>query len=183
MLIPMPTPEPLETACRLAHLGPAEVVRPGVHEITIRLETGDEVAAQPALPYPYAAEPGDVVLAIGHEERYFVIGILSGRGKTRLEIQGDVTLRAVEGTLDLQGDRGMKLQGPEIDIMTPKLRVLAESMVQKCTHVYQRVRDLFTFRAGRAHSVVEGTSFSKSRQAVIVSDEKVMINGKQIHLG
>jgi len=175
--------EQLRHNSAVAHLGPAEVLCSGLHEIDVRLESGPEVAAQLALQYPYTANEGDVVLVIGLEARYFVIGVIGGHGKTMLDIPGDVSLRAIDGTLDLRGDRGLKLHSPEVDLVTGKLRIIADSVVQKCTHAYQRVRELFTFRAGRAHSVVEGTSYAKSKQAVIVSDEKVMINGKQIHLG
>ena len=34
--------------------------------------------ATPAMPYSYAAEPGDTLLVIGQDELFYVIGVIAG---------------------------------------------------------------------------------------------------------
>jgi len=47
----------------------------------------------------------------------------------------------------------------------------------------RHVRDLLSLRAGKSHTVVDGSSFSQSKSATILTEEKVTINGKEIFLG
>jgi len=166
-----------------SYLGPGEVLEADGQQVVVRIAGEEQVRAELALAFPYRPATGDLLLVIGHEGDHYVIGVLNGTGSAALEIQGDVRLRAVEGTLELSGDRGVKVEGPAVDVTTERLTILAGTLVQKCTQAFQRVRGLLTMRAGRSHTVVDEASYSKARNMVIVSDERVMINGKQIHLG
>jgi hypothetical protein len=165
------------------YLGPARVVEPGTPDLTVRLPTGVQVRARLALAFPYEPGADDSLLVIGDEGEHYVIGVLDGAGDATLAIRGDVSLRAVEGKLRLVGDRGVELAGPDVDVRADRLTLMAETLTQKCTSAFHRVRDLFTFRAGRSHTVVDEASYAKAKRTIIVSDENVMINGKQIHLG
>lgn len=176
-------PRTVEETAALSYLGPAEVIATHGHELCVRIGVEHEVRARMALAFPYRPAEHDLVLVVGHADAYYVIGVLKGSGETVLECQGDVALRAVEGTLSLSGDHGVRVEGPEVEFLAEKMRIMVHTLVQKSTRTVQRVRDLMTFRAGRVHSVVDGASYSKSKTAMIVSDEKVMINGKQIYLG
>ena len=166
-----------------SYLGPAEVLEASVQDVVVRIVEGVEVRATLALAFPYRPATGDLLLVIGQDDELDVIGVLKGAGSADLAIQGDVRLHAIEGKLELSGDRGVKLAGPEVDVTTGRLTMMADTLVQKCTQAFQRVRGLLTLRAGRAHTVVDEASYSKARNMVLVSDERVMINGKQIHLG
>ena len=95
----MLTNRPLERTIAASYLGPAEVTAVDLHDLTVRIGPEHEVDARLALAYPYQPVPGDLVLAIGHDDDYYVIGILRGSGKTELAFQGDVALRAVGGRL------------------------------------------------------------------------------------
>ena len=59
----------------------------------------------------------------------------------------------------------------------------ADSLVQKLNSAYQRVRSLLTVHAGQSRTVVDETALTKSKNAVILTEEKMAINGKEIHLG
>ena len=170
------------TPARRNYLGPAEVIEVAGAEITVRIGPDREVPAALALAYPYQPAVGDLLLVIGEDDHY-VIGVLHGRGTAELAFNSDVTLRALDGRLDLVGDRGVRIQGPELEIRTGMLRMLADRVYQNYNQMTQRVRKLFSFRAGTAHSSVDGTSLSKARTTKILSEEKVSINGRQIHLG
>lgn len=168
------------------YLGPARVVAsraPGASGVSVELPDGAAVTAQMALAFPYEPALDDVLLVIGKGSAHYVIGVLHGAGRSMLALQGDVEIRAVGGSLTLAGDTGLCLESPELSIATGKLRMVAESIVQKFTHAYQHVREVLSVRAGESHTVVDGSSFSRAKSGVILTEEKMAINGKEIHLG
>jgi hypothetical protein len=152
-----------------------------VVEVTLR--GGERVSAQLALAFPYAPVVGDVLLVTGKGGEHYVIGVLRGAGRTALAIQGDVELRAVGGTLELSGDSGVRLHGPELQIYAGKLRTVAGAVTQQLTSLCQRVTTLLSVHAGQKHTVVDGDSVEKARSATLLTEETVTLNGKQIHLG
>jgi hypothetical protein len=164
------------------YLGPAEVTEPGPGELRVRVPGGAEVRAEMALAFPYRPATGDVVLLIGRGEACYVIGVLRGSGETELSFPGDVNLRA-GGKLRLSGAEGVAVEGRELSILVGAVKVVAESMVQKLASAYQRVTGLSSVRAGESHTVVDGASFSKAESAVMLTEGKMTLNGKQIHLG
>jgi hypothetical protein len=173
-----PRPAPAED-----YLGPARVVESGVTGVLVEIPGGAAVTAVPALAFPYEPATGDVVLLISKGSSHYVIGVLQGTGKAVLAIQGDVELRAVGGTLTLTGDRGMALKAPEVEVSAGKLRMAAESLVEKFSTAYQHVRGLLSVRAGETHTLVDGASVQRSKSGVILTEETMAINGKEIHLG
>jgi Protein of unknown function (DUF3540) len=56
-------------------------------------------------------------------------------------------------------------------------------MVQKLTTAYQRVTGLLSVRAGEAETLVEGTTTTRAKNGVILTEDKMVVNGKQIFLG
>src|SRR5688572_14027173 len=90
------------------YLGPAEVVGVGAGAVELALE-GRVVTATLALAVPYEAALGDRVLLITEGEARYVIGVLSGAGKTVLAFDGDVEVRSNTGVLRLQGKRGVEV--------------------------------------------------------------------------
>jgi hypothetical protein len=165
------------------YLGPAEVVETTDEGVRARLRGGVVVSASLALALPYAPVVGDLLLFIGKGEEFYAIGVLHGAGKTSLRLQGDVDLHAEGGVLHLSADKGVRIQAPEVDIETGRLRTVASSVVQKCTTLYQRVSALLSVHAGQSHTVVDEASFSRAKSAAILTEETVTINGKQVHLG
>lgn len=165
------------------YLGPADVLTVDPHEVEVRLPHGGVVRARLALAFTYEPQPKDVVLVIGNADGHYVIGVLHGTGKAVMGFPGDVELRAVGGVLHLAGDKGVRVEGEEIDMRAGKLRIIAESVVEKFASLRQHVTDLLSLRAGRTHSVVDGSTYAQSKSATVITEEKVTINGKSIHLG
>jgi hypothetical protein len=164
-------------------LGPGRVMAVAPHEVEVEIRSGERVSAQMALSIPYSPQPGDILLVIGKGEDHYVIGVLHGTGKTSLAFQGAVDLRAEGGPLTLSSDQGVIVRGPEIEVETGKLRMFAGAVVQKFTSVYQRVRESLNVHAGQAHTIVDDRSFLTAKNASIVTEEAMSINGKEIHLG
>jgi hypothetical protein len=166
-----------------AFLGPATVVeaRPGL--VLAARADGVYVEAQLALQLPYEAAAGDVVLVIAQEQESYVIGVLSGRGKTSLALPGDVALRAVDGALELSGDLGVTLRGPEVNVHADTLRRFARSAIDTVETLIQRIAGLVTLHAGQQHTVVEDGAYTQAKTAAIQTEGAVTINGKEILLG
>ena len=132
---------------------------------------------------PYAPVRGDVLLVIGKGATHYAIGVLVGSGRTALSFQGDVDVRAVDGKLGLIGDRGVHIRAPEIGVYTTALQMIARDVTQRFDSVCQRVVSLLRVHAGEAQTLVDGTSASQAKRTVILTEETVTINGREVHLG
>jgi hypothetical protein len=174
---PLSVPQPTE------YLGPARVTRVSPHELEVEIRGGERVPAAMALAFPYAPAEGDLLLVIGRGEEHWVIGVVQGTGKTALAFQGGVEISAHGGPLTLTSDRGVAVRGPEVEVEAGKLAMVAGSVVERFTSLYQRVRDAWNVRAGQAHTIVDDASHLTAKNASIVTEETMSINGSEIHLG
>ncbi len=165
------------------YLGPGEVVASAASTVRVRITGGEEVAAELALAFPFRPSKGDVLLVIGKDDAYFVIGVLAGAGRTVLEFSGDVELRSLTGKVEISGARGVSLQSPVIEIGAEKLKIVAHAVTETMTTLFSRVRDVMTVHAGESRSLVKGHSYAQSKRAQINTEETVSINGREIHLG
>jgi hypothetical protein len=165
------------------YLGPAEVLETG--PVRIKVRVGEVTSdATLALAFPYEPSPEDVVLVAAKRGEAYVIGLLQGRGKVALRIPGDVEVRAVDGVLSLAGDRGVRVNGPDVEVVAQKkIRLVAETALEAFGSLTRKVRGLFTSQASQRMSTVEGASVDVSKSATIVTEETMTINGKKIHLG
>jgi Protein of unknown function (DUF3540) len=173
----LPAPRPED------YLGPGYVVTVEAHEVIVEIRGGERARAQMALSIPYAPAIGDVLLVIGKGAEHYVIGVLHGSGTTSLSFQGAVDLRATGGPLTLSSDQGVAIRGSEVEIQAGKLEVFAGAVVETLGSLYQRVRDALNIHAGTAHTVVDDTSYMTAKNASIVTEETMSINGDEIHLG
>lgn len=169
-------------------MGPARVLpgeddSPNGHGLLVRRSDGREVPVQLALAFPYRPVANDVLLVVGGPQGHFVIGVVEGHGHARLDIAGNVSLRAVGGELSLQGDQGLQLRGPEVAVVSQKLKIYADTAVQKVNTFYQHVRELWSVKSRSAHVTTTDDYYQRSRNATILTEEVVTMNGKQIHLG
>jgi hypothetical protein len=166
------------------YLGPARVIAADGDEIRVELPGGGpSIPVELAFSLHYEPVAGDQLLVIGRAERHYAIGVLHGAGRTVLSLAGNVELHARGGALSLSGDNGVAIRGPEIDVEAGKIRVVAGAVVQKFHSLYQRVSALLSVRAEEVHTVVDKTAFTKAKNATLLTEETVTVNGKQILLG
>jgi hypothetical protein len=167
------------------YIGPASVTAIEGRNLRVRLPGGEaEVNAAMALGYAYEPAVGDMLLIIGDDEGgRWVIGVIEGRGKTDMRFEGDVHLHAARGALTLSADNGVRVRGPELDVVVERFAVAAGSAVQKCATLYQRVRELMTVHARESHAIVEETALQRAKKVAVVAEETASVNGKQILLG
>jgi hypothetical protein len=167
-------------------LGPATVVRDGHPFIVLRVAgESEERRARVALAVPYRAAEGDEVLVLGKRGAadVYVVGVLSSAGRIELEVPGDVTVRAVGGTLRLEGDRGVELRSPEVRVESRVTSWVSEKILQKSDELYQRVRGLLSVHAERAHTTIDRSQLTTAKTSSLLVEDTATINGKQIHLG
>lgn len=169
----------LETANTL---GPAHVLEASGPHARIRIG-GQEVVATLALSSPYQPVAGDVVLAIGQEENYYVIGVIQGAGKTVFTAPGDVEFRAPKGTIDFVSTRGIRLRSPEVSIRAGKMEIVVRSLVEKMDEAWRWVRGLFQLRSGRVRETVDGSRHLRAERIVERAAQDVKIDGERIRLG
>ncbi len=163
-------------------LGPAEIVEVTPASVRARLSSGDVVGAELALAFTYQPAIGDVALVVGDGRSHYVIGILKGSGKTTLDLPGDVDLRA-SGKLRLLSDQAVEIAAPTVSLASRKLDMIAGAVAQRFKTVRQRVTELLSVHAGEQHTIVEGSAHSQSKRASILTEDKVTINGREVHLG
>jgi hypothetical protein len=166
------------------YLGPAVVVaceEPAT--VVVAPPGGSTVRAEMALALPYRACVGDVLLVIGRRDAWYVIGVLEGRGKTELSVQGDLTLHAVGGIAEIAGDKGVRVRGDRVELHARELRTVADSAIETVVSLVKRVADTLLVYARTSNTVVEEGAYTQAKTATIRTEETMSINGKQIHLG
>jgi hypothetical protein len=170
-----------ETGLRL---GPATVVRVSGRRVLLRRsDDALEEWAELALASAYLPVPDDVVLAVGQDDRVYVIGVLQGRGPSVMAFPGDVTISAPQGAVRLDAGKGVTLSAPSIELQAGEIEVDAKTWTQRLETAYQWVKDLLQVRAGRSRTVVDGTAHQMAERTYIRSEKEVKVDGEKIYLG
>lgn len=169
----------LETA---TYLGPARVIEVCGPCVRLRIPE-EEVPATLALAYPYLAAPGDLVLAVGYEGNWYVIGVLTGTGKTSFVAPGDLELRAPNGKIDLFSTKEVNVAAPRVTVRAGTFETLARRAVERFGEAFRWVTGLFRLRSGRVRQEVEGKYALDAGRIDQRAEQDVKIDGSKIHLG
>ena len=165
-----------------AKVGPAQVLE--VEDRRVRLRIDGEVAwADLALAFPYHPAAGDLVLALGQEESWYVIGVLRGRGVTAFTAPGDLELSAPNGSIGLTASGGVRIEAPQVALKADRLELAARSVFERFVQAYRRVAGAFQMRAGRVRTVVAEAWDLRAGRIAERADADVRIDGDKIHLG
>ena len=165
------------------YLGPARVIEARNGLLHVSLPEDETAWAAPALAFPYEPEAGDLVLAIGEQDNYYVIGVLQGTGRTVFTAPGDLEFRAPKGVINLVSTRGVKIQAPEVEVKAGKIRMMARTITEAFTNAYRRVRDTFQLRAGRYRTRVNGRYTVHAGEISERAKDGVRIDGRKINIG
>jgi hypothetical protein len=170
------------TLDQATYLGPARVKQ--VAGALVALEFPDQVVwARTALAAPYEVAVGDVVLAVGQEEAWYVIGLLQGAGVTTLSVPGDLRIRAPHGTIELNAAKGIRLKSPSVQILTAKLAIVAKAVFERFASATRWIKGIFQLRAGRMRTRVKDAYDLAAGRILERADNEVIIDGEKIHLG
>lgn len=168
------------------HLGPAEVVEAGPGRLRVRLleaPGAPVVDAALALAAPFAPAAGDRLLVLARDRQAWAIGVLGAPARLRLELPGDVDIRAVGGTLTLRGDQGVEVEGDQVTLRARLLRTFAGTLTERVDTAFRWVKDQLRVQAGESRRVVQGEDLSHCERSVTLARETVKIDGHQIQIG
>lgn len=166
------------------HLGPATVIEADPHAPRVLLGDGRCVVAQAALASLYLPTTGDQVLVLGQEERWYVVGVLSGHAPATIAVQGDLALRAVGGKLTLTGDQGLELRtARELSVAADSIKTWAGTLVEKVGSATRWVREQLHVRAGSCTRLIDETDITRARNASILAEQAVKIDAREVNLG
>ncbi len=165
------------------YMGPGEVLQ-AAPSLRVRRDDGREVAARPAFTFPCALAPGDrLLLAEGEAGEHLAIGVLAGRAPASLELPGDVTVRALGGTLRLRGGASVVLEAPHLTVRGEALRTVAGALTEKADVALRWVKELLTVRAGASRRTVAGEDHTRCARSVTLAEGTVKVDAHQVHLG
>jgi hypothetical protein len=162
-------------------LGPAQVR--GVMDGALLIDLdGDLARATMALAYPYRPAVGDTVLVMGQDDRWYVTGVLDGKGLTRMDFPGDLELRAA-GRVRIESQSECTIDAPRLVMRGDRLEMAITAIRQQAASLYQQVSGTLRTIAGRQHTTVEKQSTLHARKIVRKAEDDVIVDGRQIKLG
>ena len=154
----------------------------GVRGRFVEVETDRGVVkAEMALAYPYEPRAGDRVLVIGNDCLY-IIGVLSGRGVTKLSVPGDLTLSAA-GSVRIHGSRGIYMETENFAVRATRVEVVSQAVFERFENVYRWVRGVMQTNASRVRMLVSGSHIVHAERIVERAQKDVRIDGERINLG
>jgi hypothetical protein len=164
-------------------VGPARVVEAGPSWALVEAAgRPGALRAELAFSQPYEPAVGDLLVVVGSAEALYAVGVLRGSGRTTLAVEGDLDVVA-SGALRLVGRRGVAIQGEDVVVEAGKLEIAARSAVEVLGSLVQRVTGLFSQQARDVHVQAEESVVTRGKNATILTEEDVVVNGKQLWLG
>lgn len=163
-------------------LGPARALTVAGRRVLVALPEAKAWATL-ALAHGYDPVPGDVLLVLGQEESFYVIGVLSGRGRTRITAHGDLELRAPHGHIALEARDGISLRAGFVRLVAKAWDAVLETVRQRCRSMLIQVLGTSRVRAARLDTAVDGTCRTTADRIVQRAATDVHVDGEKIHLG
>jgi Protein of unknown function (DUF3540) len=163
------------------YLGQATVLRIESERVLLALPYGD-AWARSALAYPYHPALGDVVLVVGDEDAAYIIGVLSGTGRTVLVVEGDLELRS-SGRMKLTSEECVEIESPHILVKADKLETFARTVFERAVSSYRWVKEVLQLQAGRTRTLVDGHATLQAERITQQAEKDVKIDGRQVYLG
>jgi Protein of unknown function (DUF3540) len=142
-----------------------------------------QIWAVMALAYPYQPKEGDLVLTIGQEDDWYVIGVLKGRGESVFKAPGDLKFLAPNGKIELLAGKQVKIRGSAVQVAADRIELLAHTIHERFLNAYRWVQGVFALRVGHAQIHVQETYRVKAGRIVERAEGDVHIDGRKIHLG
>lgn len=165
-----------------SYLGAGHVLSVETGRVLVQLPAAKAWATL-ALGNGYQPVERDVLLVIGKDEAFWVIGVVAGRGRTTLRAHGDLELQAPHGRIDLLARDGVTLRGGLVQIVAKTLEHVAETARQRFDELCSQVKGVMRWRSKRSETEVEETHRTHAGRIVQHADQDVSIDGDKIHLG
>src|SRR5712671_4666305 len=170
-----------EVLLKTSYLGPARALAVDGRRVLVALPDAKAWATL-ALAHGYTPVENDVLLVIGQEESFYVIGVLAGRGRTTLTAHGDLELRAPQGRIDLLARDGIALRGGVVQVIAKAFDSVVDSLKQRCKELFVQVAGTARTKCKRSETAVEETHRTTAGRIVQRAEQDVSIDGDKIHL-
>jgi len=126
-------------------------------------------------------ERPDFLVVLGKPGELYAVGVLRGPGRTSLAVEGDLDV-AASGSLRLRGAKGVAIEGGDVTIEAGR-QTTAKTVVEVVGSFVQRVTGLFSQQVRDVHVHAEGSVVMRGKNATILTEESVVVNGEQLFLG
>ena len=163
-------------------LGPARVERVEGNRVLLVLKE-KRVWAMSAIGYPYRFESNDEVLTIGQRENWYIIGIISGQGKTSFQVPGNLQIHTPQGSIELIAAKGITMRSPSVSIVAARLNVAAKKVTERFDQLKQWIKQSIDVVAGRMSVRLDQSYRLNADKIVERAKGDVKIDGNKIHLG
>lgn len=173
---------PTEQLLAAQFLGAAQVIRVEGTRLLLSMQDRQAWAAS-AIGYPYTFQVNDVVLAIGHQDDWYVIGVLQGSGKTSLQVPGDLQLIAPHGSIEMVAARGISMRSPSVRIVAQQLHLAAKRLRERFAQASLCVTEGWQIVAKRLSTRCQQSCRLQAGKIVQQAKGDVKIDGRKIHLG
>lgn len=142
-------------------------------------EPAAPVRATPALAYSYTPCEGDSVLAIGQAGRWYVLGVLNGRGDVAFTAPGNLSLAAPQGTLRVTA-KAVEVETPRFETLAGQILQTARAVVAKANDVTQWITGALDVRAGSSTLNVDGVHAVNAEHCLTQARKVVRTDGELI---
>jgi hypothetical protein len=168
----------------LEHFGPALVTTVLDRDVELEITTRDERRwARLAIAVSYQPQIGDVVLAIGTSDDWYVVGVLEGHGPTVLSAPGDLELRAPNGAIQITAAEGCVVASPTVRVAADALDLIGDTLHEEFETVRRRITGILDVRAKAICTAVTDTWRLAARRIVGHGKDSVTIDAPSINLG
>ncbi len=174
-------------------------------------EYGVVLSAHKAESCLITPEPGDrVLIALETNDDAFILSILSRKNvETRISMPGRVIIEGDE--ISLRGNKTASIEAPEVKlsgihgevsfagfsfiaswcetrvkkaaVFAHKLDTVIDTLAESIRNSFRNIECMEQTKAGRIRTVVKERFFLKSKNASVLAEEDVSVDGKQIHIG
>lgn len=163
------------------YVGPASVRAVEGGTVKLALPSGP-ADAELAVAYPYAPQRGDIVLVLASGDSTYIVGVLKAIGPTRLDLPGDVVVRA-GGRLRLAAGDAVEIESPDVRIRADRVETTARAVFERVKDAYRWAQDMVQTTAGRVRTLVSGSATLHAERIVETASKDVKIDGERINLG
>jgi len=170
---------PLPAGVRVARAVVLDVAADGRPRVRLLDRTARVATVEWALPYRYAAEPGDHLWVIARGAAGYALGVARGRGRAELWFPAGAEV-AAGGVLRLGADRAVRIAGEVVALRARALEVTAGVLHEKATDATRLVRGLARLVAGRVHRVTSGQETVVARDVSVLAQESVKYDATDV---
>jgi hypothetical protein len=163
------------------YIGAAKVL--SIEGDKIQLECPDcYPTAQMAMNPRYDANVGDIVVAAGSGQNWFIIGLLQGSGASHLSTKGNLILSAPEGDVEIIAAGQIDIKSKKVSVGGEEVEIVANHLLHRVQSLTQWIVDSLHQRAGRVITHIEGAFHLKAERITQRADEDVKVIARSIHL-